>query len=100
MNWSVRSHQPKSPKITRILPRHRQNPQKTAHYWNTISCTAVQCSLTQRVLPSTMESCSDYPHTKARETLTWANIISSSKPLTYHIQSSQKASFKKPPLTY
>jgi hypothetical protein len=46
---------------TRIRPHHQQNPQKTAHYWNTISYTAVQCSLTQRVLPGTVESHSVSP---------------------------------------
>jgi hypothetical protein len=43
------------------------NPQKTAQYWNTISYTAVQCSFAQRVLPSTVKSHSDYPHTTAWE---------------------------------
>jgi hypothetical protein len=42
-----------------IWPHNWQNPQKTDHYWNTVSYTAVQCSLTQMVLPSTMESHSD-----------------------------------------
>jgi hypothetical protein len=49
---------------TKVRPHHQKNPQSTANYWNTISYTAVQCSLAQRVLPGTMESRSDYPHTK------------------------------------
>jgi hypothetical protein len=42
-----------------------------------------------------MESRSDYPNAKAWEIAARANILSPKKPLTYHIQSSQKASFKK-----
>jgi hypothetical protein len=54
-------------KVTGVRLHHQQNSQRTAHYWNTISYTAVQCSVAQRVLPSTMESRSDYHHTKAWE---------------------------------
>jgi hypothetical protein len=71
--------QPKSQKITRVRPHHRQKPQTIAHYWNTISYTAVRCSLAQRVLPDTMESRSDYPHTKVWENPPRPNILSPNK---------------------
>jgi hypothetical protein len=44
-----------------------------------------------------MESCSDYPHTKAWEPPPIANILSSHKPPTHHIQFARKASLKKTP---
>jgi hypothetical protein len=45
-------------------------------------------------LPGTMESRSDYPHTKVWKPSLRANILSPNKPPTLHIQSPRKASLK------
>jgi hypothetical protein len=61
--------------------------------------TVIQCCHAKRILPGTMESCTDYPHPKTRESPQQTNILLAHKTLTHYIQSLCKAHLKMPPLS-